>query len=144
MTISVITTLGIQGCFFFGLGRILIFYVHKSSVINKLTSAVSAQLWDPPKCLQGPPWWWFIKTFSTLCYISRPNGLQNKKPEWPSKPYLQTQVWQNQARSQVLRFGENTFSGGKIFIFIICLKQIFLSTTKFREAHKGFGVIVPA
>jgi len=24
------------------------------------TSAVSDLLWDPPKCFQGPPWWWFI------------------------------------------------------------------------------------
>jgi len=29
--------------------------------------------------------------------------------------------------------------GGKIFVFIICLKQIFLSTTKFGAAQKRFG-----
>jgi len=29
--------------------------------------------------------------------------------------------------------------GGKIFGFIICLKQIFLSTTKFVGAQKMFG-----
>jgi len=47
--------------------------------------------------------------------------------EWPSKENtLKAQFWQNQTRSQVLRFwGENTFLGGKIIIFIICLKEIF-------------------
>ena len=37
--------------------------------------------------------------FSTLCYISMPNGLQNKIF------LLQKQFWQNQVRNQVLRFG---------------------------------------
>jgi len=33
-----------------------------------------------------------------------------------------------QARSQVFRFAEqNKFLGGKIFVFVICLKHIFLS-----------------
>jgi len=39
--------------------------------------------------------------------------------------------------------GENTFLGGKIFVFIICLKQIFLGTTKFGEAQKFGGGTVP-
>jgi len=44
-----------------------------------------------------------------------------------------------QARNQALRFeGQNAFLGGKIFVFIICLKQIFLSTTKFGGAQKIF------
>jgi len=34
---------------------------------------------------------------------------------------------------------ENAFLGGKIFVFTICLKQIFLSTTNFGEAQKRFG-----
>jgi len=33
----------------------------------------------PPKCLQGPPNGDLSKKFSTLCYISRPNGVQNKR-----------------------------------------------------------------
>jgi len=54
-----------------------------------------------------------------------------------------------QDRSQVLRFGmKNKYLGGKIF-FTICLKQIFLDTTKFlrapecppglRACHATFG-----
>ena len=39
-------------------------------------SAVSAQLWPPKKCLQGPPNGGLKKMFSTLCYISRRNVLQ--------------------------------------------------------------------
>ena len=38
--------------------------------------------------------------------------------------------WQ-QARSQVLKFeGSEYISGGEIFVFIICLKEIFLGTAK--------------
>jgi len=54
--------------------------------------------------------------------------------EWRSKQniLIADQFGQNQTRSQVLRFGgQNTFFGGNIFVFTICLKQIFLSTTKF-------------
>jgi len=39
---------------------------------------------------------------------------------------------------------ENTFLGGRIFVFIICLfLKIFLSTTEFGEALKRFGVTAP-
>jgi len=34
-------------------------------------------------------------------------------------------------------------SGGKIFVFIMCLKEIFLVTTKFGEAQKYLVAIVP-
>jgi len=39
--------------------------------------------------------------------------------------------------------GKMHFYGGKILIFIICLKQIFLSTTKFGEHKKDLGITVP-
>jgi len=39
--------------------------------------------------------------------------------------------------------GKIHFYGGKILIFIICLKQIFLSTTKFAGHKKDFGVTAP-
>jgi len=39
--------------------------------------------------------------------------------------------------------GENTFLWGEIIIFIICLKQIFLNTTKFGGYKKDLGVIAP-
>jgi len=52
--------------------------------------------------------------------------------------------WQYQAHSQVFRFGEKIhFYGGKILIFIICLKQIFLSKTKFGGHKKYLGVTDP-
>jgi len=41
------------------------------------SSAVAAQL-CLSQMLSGPPQRRFIKKFSTLSYISRPNGLQNK------------------------------------------------------------------
>jgi len=47
--------------------------------------------------------------------------------EWPLKQniLIADTIWHNQARSQVSRFGgQNTSLGGKIFVFIICLKQI--------------------
>jgi len=57
---------------------------------------------------------------------------------------LQAQFSQYQARSQVFRFGEKIhFYGGKILIFIICLKQIFLSKTKFGGHKKYLGVTDP-
>ena len=43
------------------------------------------------------------------------------------------------ARFKVWR-GQIHFYGGKILIFIICLKQIFLSTTKFGGHKKNLGV----
>jgi len=39
--------------------------------------------------------------------------------------------------------GKIHFYGGKILIFITCLKQIFLSTTKFGGHKKDLGVTVP-
>jgi len=37
-----------------------------------------------------------------------------------------------QAHSQVFSFfGENIFFGGNVFVFFICLKHIFLGTTKY-------------
>jgi len=85
-------------------------------------SAISAQLWTSQNVYKVPPNGDLQKKL--LCCISRPNGLQNKIFK------MQTQLWQNQARSQVLRFG----GAKQILIVIICLKQIFLSTTKF-EGH---------
>ena len=35
------------------------------------------------------------------------------------------------------------FHGGKIFIFIICLKQIILITTKFGGNEKDLGITAP-
>jgi len=56
--------------------------------------------------------------------------------EWTSKQ----NIWQNLARSPILRFGgENTFLWGKISIFIIYFKQIFLSATKFGGNKKIWG-----
>jgi len=51
------------------------------------------------------------------------------------------QFWQKQARSQVLRFGEQNTFYGEIFLFL-CLKQIFQST-KFRGHKKYLGVTSP-
>jgi len=47
-----------------------------------------------------------------------------------------------QDRSQVLKFGEekNRHLGGKIFVFILCLKQSFLGTPKFGRHKKHLGV----
>jgi len=39
--------------------------------------------------------------------------------------------------------GKIHFCGGNILIFIICLKQIFLSTTKFGVHKKDFWVTAP-
>jgi len=44
---------------------------------NTASSAVAAQLF-PPKLLTGAPLLVIYKNVLTLCYISRPNGLQNK------------------------------------------------------------------
>jgi len=69
------------------------------------------------------------------------------KAEWPSKqnilitdtilaePGLQPEfkVWR----------GKIHFCGGKNLIFIICLKQIFLSTTKCGKHKKGLRVTAP-
>jgi len=38
--------------------------------------------------------------------------------------------------SQFLGLGGNTYLGGKIFVFIMCLKQFSLGTTKFGDAQK--------
>jgi len=47
--------------------------------------------------------------------------------------------YSQQARSQMLIFGEEkSFSGSKILVVIICLKQFFLETTKFGK-HKNLG-----
>jgi len=55
------------------------------------------------------------------------------------------QFCQKEARSQVLRFGGGKIhlQEGKIFVFIICLKQIFLSTTKFGGHKKIWGYLPP-
>jgi len=54
----------------------------------------------------------YEKKFSTLCYISRPNGFRNKIS------LLQTQFWQNQARRQVLKFrGEKYIFKEKDFFY---------------------------
>ena len=72
--------------------------------------------------------------FSTLCYISMPNGLQNKIF------LLQTQFWQNQVRSQVLRFGgQNKFLWGKYFNFYHIFKTNFSERNKIWGAQKRFG-----
>jgi len=45
---------------------------------------------------------------------------------------------------QVLRFGRaKTFLRGKSFVFIICLKQIFLGTTKFERNKKIWWELSP-
>ena len=49
-----------------------------------------------------------------------------------------------QVRSQVLTFGgENLFLGGKILVFMICLKQIFLGTTNFGGAQNIVWALFP-
>jgi len=56
---------------------------------------------------------------------------------------LQTQFWQNQARSQVLKFrGAKYIFREKDFVFI-CLNQIFLSITKFVGHKIDLGVASP-
>ena len=96
---------------------------------NSESSAVSAQLWAPPKTLTGVPLMViYKKTFSTLCYISRPNDLQNKISS------LQTQFEQNQACSQVLRFG------GEKYIFTGKDFNIYhMFETNFSEHNKIWG-----
>ena len=92
----------------------------------------------PQNAYKSPVMVIYKKKFLTLCYISRPNGLQNKISSF------QAQFWKNQARSQVLGFGgKNTSLGGKIFVFIVCLKQVFLRTTKFGVAKKILGELAP-
>jgi len=63
--------------------------------------------------------------------------------KWPSKQniLIAEKFWQNQVRSQVLRFegGKILFKVGKIFVFIICLKQIFLSTKTLGGTQNRFG-----
>jgi len=62
----------------------------------------------------------------------RPNGLQNLNCK------------HNFGRIRpVYSLGGNTYLEEKIFIFIICLKRNFLSTTKFWEVQKYFGVTAP-
>jgi len=46
------------------------------------------------------------------------------------------------ARFQVL-VGYNTFLGGKIFAFTVCLKQIFLGAAKFEGHKKNLGGTAP-
>jgi len=41
-------------------------------------SVVAAQLWPPKNTYRVPLMAIYKNAFSTLCYISRPNGLQNK------------------------------------------------------------------
>jgi len=92
----------------------------------------------PQNAYKSPVMVIYKKKFLTLCYISRPNGLQNKISSF------QAQFWKNQARSQVLGFGgKNTSLGGKIFVFIVCLKQVFLRTTKFGGRKRDFGGTSP-
>jgi len=45
------------------------------------------------------------------------------------------------SRSQASRFEGNKFLGGKIFVFIICVKLIFLGTKKFVRAQKIGGAL---
>jgi len=49
-----------------------------TNILTVVDSAVSAQIWASPNLNNGPPNGDNKKTFTTLCYISRPNGLQNK------------------------------------------------------------------
>jgi len=39
--------------------------------------------------------------------------------------------------------GEIRFKGGKIFVFVVCLKQTFLGTKKFGEVQKKFRGPLP-
>jgi len=103
---------------------------------TRSSSAVAAQFWSPPNAYRAPLTVIYKKTFSTLCYISRSNGLQNKLRQ------LQTQFWQNQTRSQDLRFGGKYICRGET-LFLLCLKQIFLNTTKFSRSQKIFGGTTP-
>ena len=92
----------------------------------------------PPQNASKGPLMVIYKKLSTLCYISKQNRLQNKIF------WLQTQFWQNQARSQVLRFvGQNTSLWGKDFNFYHMLTQMFLSITKFGGHKKDFGITAP-
>jgi len=36
-------------------------------------------------------------------------------------------------------WGEYTFLGDNIFVFVVCLRQIFLDTTKLGRGTKNFG-----
>jgi len=56
---------------------------------------------------------------------------------------LQTQFWQNQARSQSLRFGaQNTFLGGKV-CFYHMFKTIFSEHNKILGHKKDLAVTAP-
>jgi len=58
--------------------------------------------------------------------------------------FLQTCLGIVQARSQVLSFGEVKYiSVGQIFVIIVCLKQSFLSRTKFGVAQNKLGGTSP-
>jgi len=94
-----------------------------------LSSAVSAQLFPPKKIFtRAPLMVIYKKTFSTLCCVSRPNGLQNKIFS------LQTQYWQNQACSQVLRFG-----GAKYILWGKDFNIYHMFETNFSEHNKIWG-----
>jgi len=95
-------------------------------------SAVSAQLCPLPNAYRGPRKCDLWKKF---CYISGPNGLKQNI-------LIADTILQSQASNRVLRFGEEKYIfRGKVFIFIICLKQIFLSTTKLGGHKKDLGTI---
>ena len=82
------------------------FLVLRSLSMNQtlLASAVSAQLCPPQIVYRGPLMVIYKISFRRFD-TSRGQIAFKKKAESSSKPELQTQFWQNQARSQVLRFG---------------------------------------
>ena len=88
------------------------------------------------KCLQGPGNGDLQNKFSTLCYISRLNGLQKYM-------LIADTILSEPGPEPVLRFGgiKLHFQSGKIFVFVICSKQIFLSTTKFGRYKKIWGCL---
>jgi len=89
----------------------------------------------PPKMITGACLMAiYKKKFSTSCYISRPNGLQNKISQF------QTQFWQNQARNQVLRFGRETaFLWAEDFCVFHMFKTNFSEHNKIRGDKKIWG-----
>jgi len=64
------------------------------------------------------------------------NEISSSSMRYTTQVSRQRKTGLDQAASNVLRFGENFILGGKYFNVIVCLKQIFLGTTKFGRSQK--------
>jgi len=122
------------GCF---LVCILIYiYQHIQNDFTYMQCRSSLTL-APQNAYRVPPNGDLYKTFSAF--------MLHLEAKWPSKQIssLQTQFWQNQARSQVLMLwrGQNKFLGGKDFCFYYMLKNKFFWTHLGRTVARKFSIL---